>query len=287
MPLVEAEGRSLYAESFGDPSDPALLLISGITSQLTSWPELFCEALVDRGFFVIRFDNRDVGLSSNFIDREQYSLSDMADDCVEVLRYFDASPAHVMGMSMGGMIAQILAIEQPETMLSMISYAASSAQHDFGNPTEEAVMALLRPAPTNRAEAEITGVEGKRVWGTPDTWDEAEWAAFSGDNFDRAAPAEGSGLRQFMALDQSGQWDESLAKIDVPTLVIHGSIDPLINPDGGRHTAEVIPNASYEEIEGMGHDLPITEWPHIVSLVTNHAVQAANSPRGQALLEGS
>ena len=87
--------------------------------------------------------------------------------------------------------------------------------------------------------------------------------------------------------DKSGQWDESLAKIDVPTLVIHGSIDPLINPDGGRHTAEVIPNASYEEIEGMGHDLPITEWPHIVSLVTNHAVQAANSPRGQALLEGS
>ena len=287
MPLVEAEGRSLYAESFGDPSDPALLLISGITSQLTSWPELFCEALVDRGFFVIRFDNRDVGLSSNFIDREQYSLSDMADDCVEVLRYFDASPAHVMGMSMGGMIAQILAIEQPETMLSMISYASSTAHPDFGNPTEEAVMALLRPAPTNRAEAEITGVEGKRVWGTPDTWDEAEWAAFSGDNFDRAAPAEGSGLRQFMALDKSGQWDESLAKIDVPTLVIHGSIDPLINPDGGRHTAEVIPNASYEEIEGMGHDLPITEWPHIVSLVTNHAVQAANSPRGQALLEGS
>lgn len=285
MPLVEAEGRSLYAESFGDPSDPALLLISGMTSQLTSWPEFFCEALVDRGFFVIRFDNRDVGLSTNFVDREQYSLSDMADDCVEVLRHFDAAPAHVMGMSMGGMIAQILAIEHPEVMLSMISYASCTADPDTGKPTEEAVLALLRPAPTTRAEAEVAGVEGKRVWGTPDTWDETEWAAFCGDNFDRAAPAAGSGLRQFMAVDQSGQWDEPLAQIDVPTLVIHGSIDPLINADGGRHTAKVIPDATYVEIEGMGHDLPITEWPHIVSLVTNHAVQAANGARGRALLD--
>ena len=287
MPLIEAEGRSIFAESFGNPEDPALLLIAGMTSQLTSWPAEFCEALVDRGFFVIRFDNRDVGLSSSFLDRDPYSLSDMADDAVEVLRHFDAAPAHVMGMSMGGMIAQILAIDHPEEMLSLISYASGTADPDTGNPTEEAIIALLNPPPTTREEAEANGVAGKRVWGTPDTWDESEWAAFSGDNFDRAAPVEGSGMRQFVAVELAGQWDDALAEIDVPTLVIHGSIDPLINPDGGRHTAALIPDATYEEIEGMGHDLPITEWPHIVSLVTSHAVAAANSSRGQKLLEGN
>lgn len=287
MAVVEAEGRSLYAESFGDPEDPCMLLINGMTSQLTSWPEPFCEALVDRGFFVIRFDNRDVGLSTKFVDREQYTLADMADDCVQVLRHFDTAPAHVFGMSMGGMIAQIFAIEQPDMMLSMTSYASCTANPDFGNPTEEALVALLRPAPTTREEAERNGVEGKRVWGTPDTWSEEEWATFSGDNFDRCPPAEGSGLRQFMAIDSYGQWDDALRTIDVPTLVIHGSIDPLINPDGGQHTASLIPDATYVEIEGMGHDLPITEWPHIVSLVTSHAVSAATGERARKLTESS
>ena len=286
MPLIEADGRSLYAESFGNPDDPPLLLIAGMTSQLTSWPEPFCAALVDRGFFVIRFDNRDVGLSTKFVDREPYSLSEMADDCVQVLRHFDAVPAHVLGMSLGGMIAQILAIEQPEAVLSMTSLASCTGDPETGKPTEEALMALMRPAPTSREEAEIAGVEGKRVWGTPDTWDESEWAAFSGDNFDRCPPAEGSGLRQFMAISSYGQWDDALTKVEVPSLVIHGSIDPLINPDGGQHTAELIPDARYVEIEGMSHDLPITEWPHIISLVTSHAVSAANASRGQSMLEG-
>ena len=184
---------------------------------------------------------------------------------------------------MGGMIAQVLAIEHPEVMLSMISYASRTGHPDFGNPTEEALVALLQPQPTNRAEAEALGVQGKRVWGTPDTWDEGEWAKFSGDNYERANH-EGSGLRQFLAIDASGNRDDELAQIEVPTLVIHGSIDPLIPPDGGRHTADVIPGAIYEEIEGMGHDLPITEWPHIVEVVTSHAVAAANSDRGKSLL---
>ena len=287
MPLVEADGRSLYAESFGDPADPTLLLISGLTSQLTSWPVEFCEAFVDRGFFVIRFDNRDVGLSTKFVDREQYSLSDMADDAVEVLQYFDAAPAHVMGISMGGMVAQVLAIDHPEVVLSLISLSSRTGHPDFGNSTPEAIEALLVEPATTRAEAEAIGVAGKRVWGTPDTWNEDEWAAFSGDNFDRAAPAEGSGLRQYLALEGSGNRDEQLGKIEVPTLVMHGTIDPLISVDGGRHTADVIPGAVFEELEGVGHDLPITEWPHIVSLVTTHAVSAASSDRGRALLEGS
>gem|GEM_PF-190858 len=286
MPLIDAGDRSLYAESFGDPADPALLLIAGLTSQLTSWPEPFCQALVDRGFFVLRFDNRDVGLSTKYMDRDPYTLSDMANDCVEVLQYFETGPAHVLGLSMGGMVAQTLAIDHPEMMLSMISYASRTGHPDIGNPTDEAIEALFKPPPTTRAEAEAAGVYGKRVWGTPDTWDEGEWATFSGDNFDRSNP-EGSGLRQYAAIEASGNRDTQLAQIDVPTLVIHGSIDPLITPEGGRHTAEIIPGATYEEIEGMGHDLPITEWPHIVALVTAHAVAATNSERGQALFGAS
>lgn len=274
MPMIEAPGRSLYAESFGDPEDPALLLISGLTGQITAWPEPFCQALVDRGFFVIRFDNRDVGLSTKFIDADPYSLSDMADDCIAVLGYFDALPAHVMGFSMGGMIAQQLAIDHPEKLLSMISLASTTGSPDYGEPSAEALEQLLAPSPTTRAEAEIAGVAGRRIWGTPDTWSEEEMAASSGDNFDRSPP-DGAGFRQAHAIAESGNRDQALASVEVATLVIHGGADTLISPTGGRHTAEVIPGATYEEIEGMGHDLPITEWPRIVHLITAHAVEVA------------
>jgi len=272
--MIEAPGRSLYAESFGYSEDPAMLLISGLTSQMTSWPEPFCEALVDRGFFVIRFDNRDVGLSTKFNDDDSYSLSDMAGDCVVVLEHFDAVPAHLLGLSMGGMIAQQVAIDHPEVMLSLISYASTTGNPDYGEASAEAREQLLAPAPTTRAEAELAGVAGRRIWGTPEAISEEEVAAMSGDNFDRSPP-DGEGPRQYRAIVESGNRDAALSTIDVATLVIHGSADTLISPTGGRHTAEVIPEARYEEIEGMGHALPITEWPRIVHLVTAHAVEAA------------
>lgn len=283
MPLIEADGRSIYAESFGNPEDPALLLINGLTTQLTGWPEPFCEAFVDRGFFVIRFDNRDVGLSTKFMDREPYTLSDMVEDNVAVLEHFNASPAHILGMSMGGAIAQVHALDRPDTMLSLISYASGSGDLNSWDPTPEALEALLQPEPTTRAEAEALGVRGRSVWGTPDTWDEGEWAELSGDNFERSTP-DGAGLRQYAAIEASTGRVDELRNVDVPTLVIHGSIDPLIRPAAGQRTAELIPGAVYEEIEGMGHDLPITEWPHIVELVTAHAVRAANTERGRKLL---
>jgi len=276
MPTVEANGVSIYAESFGMPGDPPLLLINGLTSQLLSWPQEFCEAFVDRGFFVIRFDNRDVGLSSKFVDGPEYTLSDMADDCVAVLEHFDAAPAHVMGISMGGMIAQTLAIEHSDVVASLVSYASSTGAPEVGLPTAEAVEAILAPEPANREEAAANGVAGKKVWGTPETWSEEEWGEFSARNFDRSPP-NGAGPRQYAAILASGNRDGELAKIDIPTLVIHGSADPLITSEGGKHTAAVIPNARYVEIEGMRHDLPITEWPHIVQLVTMHAAQAATA----------
>lgn len=273
MPQIVTPECSLYAESFGDPADPALLLISGITAQLTAWPEEFCNAFVDRGFFVMRFDNRDCGLSTTFTDDAPYTLSDMAADAVAVLDYFEVDAAHVFGHSMGGLIAQTFAIEHRDRAASLISSASTTGNPAVGMPTEEAIEALLLPEPTTRAEAEANGLTMKRVWGTKDTWSEEEWAIHCGDNFDRARP-NGGGVRQMGAIAAAGNLEPLLADLAVPALVIHGDTDPLIDVSGGRRTAEVIPGAEYLEIEGMGHDLPITEWPAIVSAVTAHAVRS-------------
>lgn len=276
MPYVEAEGRTLFAESFGNPEDPPLLLISGLTGQLLSYPVEFCEAFVDRGFFVIRMDNRDVGLSTTFAEGPTYSLSDMADDCVEVLRSFGAERAHVFGISMGGMIAQTMAIDHPHVVASMTSYASSTGNSEYGRATDEAIEALMLPEASTREESIANSLAGKRVWGTPETWNEADVSAHFGECWDRAQ-SPGAGKRQMAAIAASGNRDDDLAKLDVPTLVIHGSIDPLITKSGGERTAEVIPNATYVEIEDMGHDIPITELPHVVQLVTNHAAAAGGA----------
>lgn len=274
VPYIEAEGRTLYAESFGSPEDPPLLLVNGLTSQMNSWPDEFCLAFVDRGFFVMRFDNRDVGLSTFFIDGPAYTLSDMANDCVEVLKHFTFDQAHVLGISMGGMIVQTLAIDHPEVVLSMTSYASRTGNPDFGNPTDEAMAALMAPEATTRDEAIASGLRGKRIWGTPEGWNEEEFAAFCGECWDRSEP-RGGGARQYAAILESGNRDDALSKLDVPTLVIHGSADTLITPPGGEHTADVIPGAQYVEIEDMGHDVPMPEWPQIVQIVTMHVAQAS------------
>lgn len=275
MPLVDAPGRSIYAESFGDPDDPALLLINGLGSQMTSWPDAFCEAFVDRGFFVMRFDNRDCGLSTQFSDGDNYTLSDMANDGIEVMSHFGVEIAHVMGNSLGGMIAQTLAIDHPHRVASLTSYASKTGNPDFGEPTTEAAEALMLPDATTREEAQARDLVGKKIWGTKDAWSEEEFMQFTADNFDRSPPS-GGGARQYTALVASGDREPQLSNLTVPTLVIHGSADTLIAPSGGARTAEVIPGATYLEIEGMGHDLPITEWPQIVSVVTTHAVQAVS-----------
>lgn len=274
MPYVQAPGRQLYVETFGNPGDPLLLLINGITSQMTLWPEPFCEAFVDRGFFVVRFDNRDCGLSTIYPADAVYSLSDMADDAAQIIEHFEAAPAHLFGMSMGGMIAQVLAAERPELCATMTSYASTTGHPEVGLPSDAALHALLRPPATTREEAMENGVAGKRIWGTPDTWNEDDWARFSGDNWERSNPA-GGGIRQLNAVMAAGNRDEQVRTISVPTLVIHGELDTLIDPSGGRHTAELIDGAEYLEIEGMGHDIPITEWPRIVQAITAHAARHA------------
>lgn len=273
MAHIEADGRTLYAESFGHPEDPALLLICGLASQLTSYPESLCEAFVDRGFFVMRMDNRDVGLSTYFEDGVDYTLSDMADDCIEVLQHFDAIPAHVFGFSMGGMIAQTLAIEHPEVVSSLVSAGSRTGNPAYGRATDDARKALLLPEATTREEFVEGRIAGKKIWGTPDTWHEDEVTIEYEQAWDRGQ-SPGAGRRHMSAIAASGDREAQLAQLDTPTLIIHGGIDPLIQPSGGERTAEVIPGAQYVEIEGMGHDIPITEVPHIVALVTSHVAQA-------------
>ena len=276
MPHVEAGAVTLFAESFGNVEDPPLLLVGGLTNQLLVFPVEFCEAFVDRGFFVIRMDNRDVGLSTKFPDGPEYTLSDMADDCVAVLQHFNLEKAHIFGVSMGGMIVQTLAIDHPEVVASLISYASTTGNRDVGQPSSEALEVLLLPEATTREEAISNGLACKRVWGTPDAWSEEEMAEYFGALWDRAQ-SPGVGRRQMAAIGASGNREADLAKLDVPTLVIHGSFDPLIPASGGVRTAEVIPGATYVEIENMGHDIPITELPHVVQLVTNHAAAAGGA----------
>lgn len=276
VPYVEAEGRTIYTDSFGDPEDPALLLVNGLTSQLISWNEMFCQAFVDRGFFVIRYDNRDVGLSTFFIDGPDYTLSDMADDGIEVLNHYGVDKAHIFGISMGGMIVQVMAIDHPERVLSMTSYASHTGHRDYGRSTDEALVALLEPEATTREDAIAAGIRGKKIWGTDNTWTEEEFGAFCGACWDRSEP-RGGGARQYAAILKSGNRDDALATLDVPTLVIHGDADTLITPSGGEHTADVIPGAQYVVIDGMGHDIPMPDWPQIVQLVTMHAANAATS----------
>lgn len=275
MPLVDAPGRSIYAESFGDSNDPALLLINGLGSQMTSWPDAFCEAFVDRGFFVMRYDNRDCGLSTHFTDGDKYTLSDMADDGVEVMSSYGVEAAHVVGISLGGMIAQTFAIDHPDRALSLTSYASTTGNPDVGKPTHEAIEALMLPEPATASEAEERDLVGKRIWGTKDGWNEEDFRQFTRSNFERSRP-RGGGARQYAAIIASGNREPQLSELQVPTLVIHGSDDSLIAPSGGQRTAEVVPGATYLEIEAMGHDVPIPEWPQIVSAITAHAVQAAS-----------
>lgn len=276
MPHVQAEGRTLYAESFGLEGDPALLLISGLGSQLISYSEDFCKAFVDRGFFVIRMDNRDVGLSTYFEEGDEYSLSDMAEDCVAVLKHFGAVPAHIFGFSMGGMIAQTMAIEHPDKVISLISGASRTGHPEFGRASDEANKALLQPEATTREQFIADRLAGKHIWGTPDTWHEEDMTRAYEEAWDRGQ-SPGAGRRQMAAIAASGDREGGLAKLDLPALVIHGGADPLIDSSGGQRTAEVIPGATYVEIEGMGHDIPITELPHIVSLITTHVAQAESA----------
>lgn len=260
----------------GGPGRP-LLLINGLGSPLVAFEPGFVALLVEQGLSVARFDNRDVGRSDRVATGPQgqatpYTVADLAADATAVLDAIGWSSAHVLGQSMGGMIAQQVAIDHPTRVRSLLPLMTASGERGYGRSTEEATEALLQPAPTEREAWIDHRVATERVWASPGHWSEPWLRAKSEALWDHGIDAKGT-FRQFRAVRAATSRDEALARLRVPTQVIHGSTDTLIAPDGGRHLADVIPGARYTEIDGLGHDLPPGLWVEIVEVVAAFIAQ--------------
>lgn len=255
----------IYFESLGDSRNPTLLLVNGLGSQCLNYHRDWCARFGDEGFQVIRFDNRDVGLSSK-LEGSQYSLADMAGDAIAVLDEADVSQAHVMGYSLGGMIVQRLAIDHPDRLLSATSVMSRTGEPGYGDSSEAALSFLLASPPSSREEYIERQVAALHVYGSRSDWlDDEAIRTRAGNAYDRCFCPAGV-ARQMNAVLADGSRDEQLRDVRLPVLVMHGSRDTLIDPSGGRRTAEVIPGARYVEIEEMGHDYPRAVWDHWVAI---------------------
>ena len=267
----------IYYEQFGDRALPTLLLVNGLGSQCINYAEEWCNLFCAEGFSVVRFDNRDVGLSSK-LDGVDYTLADMAGDAVAVLDDLGVDRAHVMGCSMGGMIVQRLAIDHPDRLLSMTSVMSRTGEAGYGESSEEALAFLMAPPAESRSAYIESHVAALHVYGSKPEWlDEEAIRARSARAYDRCFCPKGIG-RQMRAVGHDGSRSKQLTTVAVPTLVIHGSRDTLIDPSGGRRTAELIPGARYHEIDGMGHDYPPGVWDVWVG-VWSDFVETAGSDR--------
>jgi pimeloyl-ACP methyl ester carboxylesterase len=265
---------SIYYEAFGDPGQPTLLLINGLGSQCINYATEWCELFAAEGYQVVRFDNRDVGLSSKLDDNPNYTAADMASDAVAVLDALGVQRAHVMGCSMGGMIAQRLAIHHPDRLLSMTSVMSRTGEPGHGDSSPEALAILMGKPAKSRDEYIERQVAALRVYGSKPEWlDDAFIAARAAAAYDRCFCPTGI-ARQMTAIGRDGSRADALRSVDVPTLVLHGSRDTLIDPSGGRQTAEVIPGARYVEIDGMGHDYPVAVWSQWVAIWADFARSA-------------
>ena len=263
----------IYYETFGESNDPTLVLVNGLGSQSINFHDEWCELFVAERYRVIRFDNRDVGLSSK-LDGVDYTLRDMADDLMAVLDAEGVQRAHVMGLSMGGMIVQRFAIDHPDRVISLTSVMSRTGEPGFGESAPEAFGVLTSPPATSREEYIDNHVAAIGVYGSrPDWIDDEETRARAAAAYDRSFYPSGVG-RQMAAIARDGSRDGELRALRVPTLVLHGDRDTLIDPSGGRHTAELIPNAIYVEIEGMGHDYPRAVWKQWVSIWAAFAASA-------------
>ena len=279
-------GIELEYETFGSPTDPTLLLISGFTAQLTMWNENLCRMFADRALHVVRFDNRDCGLSTKIEGAEvdlnavvgaammdedppavPYLLADMANDAIGLLDHLGVDNAHVMGASMGGMIAQTAAINHPQRLRTLVSVMSQPGELEVGQPTPEAMEALVTPPPADR-EGFIESSQNWLVWHSKKHRNLERTRREAARDYDRSFYPEGA-PRQLAAIYASGRRTEGLSKLAVPSLVIHGWDDTLIAPDGGQRTAELIPNAQLLMIDDMGHDLPEPLWPVIVDAVVD------------------
>jgi pimeloyl-ACP methyl ester carboxylesterase len=292
--VAKANGIELTYDTFGETGAPPMVLIMGLAAQMIAWDEEFCAALAACGFRVIRFDNRDIGLSTRLEHlgvpnvaqllmahvagqptKAAYTLSDMARDVVGLLDALGIDAAHVVGASMGGAIAQTLAIEHPSRLLSMCSIMATSGNPSLPPPTPEAMQLLMMPTPTDRAGYCRRYVQTMQVLRGPGfPLDEARDLERAAQNFNRGLYPPGV-ARQMIAILASGSRKAALAKVRVPTLVIHGDSDPLVPVECGIDVADTVPGARRLIIEGMGHALPIATWPQIIEAITTHAAAAS------------
>lgn len=278
MPRAKNGNVELEYQTFGDDHPETVLLVNGLGSQMTRWPEAFCEKLVAKGYRVIRFDNRDTGLSTWFSSGDRYSLHDMAADGMAVLDAAGVERAHVAGVSMGGMIVQRMALDFPERVMSMTSIMSTTGAQDAFKSTPEASAVLNNPPPDPKADFEAFvahGMRNARTIGSPDyPWTDDELRARVIAEYERAFNPVGV-ARQRGAVGADGDRTEALK---VPTVVLHGADDPLLMAVGGDATAAAIPDAELRIIPGMGHDLP----PGLYDTFIDAIVAAASRAHGYA-----
>jgi pimeloyl-ACP methyl ester carboxylesterase len=291
MPNTTANGIQIEYETFGEMPSPPLLLIMGLSAQMMGWEEEFCKRLVEKGLFVIRFDNRDVGLSTKFDEagtpdivaamqgqefQAAYSLDDMADDAVGLLDALGIEKAHICGVSMGAMITQVIGYRHPSRVLSLIPIMGTTGNPALPRAKPEAWEMLITPNPAEReAYIEYSVIMWKVFWGSLH-FDEDIVRMRAALSYDRAFYPQGI-PRQHAAIISNGDRKSRLASITAPTLVIHGSEDPLLPVEHGKDTAEAIPDAEMLIIDGMGHCLPKVVWTQIVDAIANHTNKAAHS----------
>jgi len=293
-------GISLEWQAFGDRKGEPLLLVMGLGAQMILWPDGFCEELAARGFYVVRFDNRDVGLSTKLhsigvprvVPRlllrslvhvrlpAPYSLSDMANDAIGLLDALSISSAHVVGMSMGGMISQTLAIEHPERVRSLVSFASSSGDYGLPNGKREAISVLVGRPPTEREAAIQYGMKVLRAIGSPAYFDANEARQTVERGMSRSTYRVGAG-RQLAAILADAPRSPRLKGLRMPATVIHGRLDPLLPLPHGEATARAIPGCKLVVIDTLGHDIPRPLWPQLIDAIE------ANARRARATTEAS
>ena len=295
MPTVKANQIDLYYEDVGKADAPVILLIMGLGTQMIAWPEAFVNGLADAGFRVISFDNRDIGLSTHLTGapapnliwalaasrfglpvRVAYSLKDMAADAVALMDQLKIEKAHVVGASMGGMIAQIMAATSPERVLTLTSVMSSSGAPGLPGPSAALRKRMIarRPAKPTRADAITATVEMLKLMSYPDPARAPDaFETMATRAFDRGFNALGT-KRQLLAIIADGSRAGRLSQIRAPTLVIHGAADPLVPLACSEDIARRVPGARLEVVKAMGHDLPPSQLPHVMKLIVDHALAA-------------
>ena len=290
MPKAKANNIEIEYDTFGDPSAKPLLLVMGLGSQMISWDKRLCKMFVDKGFYVIRFDNRDVGLSTKFEEAGEpdilkefmavqkgkkvsppYTVEDMANDAVGLLDALNIEKAHICGASMGGMIVQVITLNHPNRVLSLTSIMSTTGNPDLPQARPEAMQVLLKPSPTEREAYIKHSVKSWRIlYGSGFPYPEELFRERAAAVYDRSFYPQGM-KRQMFAIMGAENRVQKLGSIKVPTLVIHGGDDPLVPVEGGKETAKSIPGAELLIIDGMGHSLPEPVWSQIVEAISKNA----------------